>query len=99
MIAAAGLKITRRIKRETHDTRLNHALGTIPGTISGLVLAASLWWGPGGSRLRSPLNRVVIPVARSGGLWVAYYAMQRQQDGSWRTHGCRLVQPSRIISA
>ncbi|HEU4353165.1 MAG TPA: DUF4864 domain-containing protein [Burkholderiales bacterium] len=35
----------------------------------------------------------------SGGLWVAYYAMQRQKDGSWRTHGCRLVQPSRIISA
>jgi hypothetical protein len=38
---------------------------------SGLVLAGSLWWGPGGSRLRSPLNRVVVPVARSGGLWVA----------------------------
>jgi len=38
---------------------------------SGLVLAGSLWWGPGGSRLRSPLNRVVVPVARSGGLWIA----------------------------
>ena len=38
---------------------------------SGLVLAGSLWWGPGGSRLRSPLNRVVVPVARSGRLWVA----------------------------
>ena len=37
---------------------------------SGLVLAGSLWWGPGGSRLRSPLNRVVVPVARSGPLWV-----------------------------
>ena len=23
------------------------------------------------SRLRSPLNRVVVPVSRSGGLWVA----------------------------
>jgi protein kinase-like protein len=38
---------------------------------SGLVLAGSLWWGPGGSRVRSPLNRVVVPVARSGGLWAA----------------------------
>jgi hypothetical protein len=38
---------------------------------SGLVLAGSLWWGPGGSRLRSPLNRVVVPIARSGGLWIA----------------------------
>jgi Domain of unknown function (DUF4864) len=36
---------------------------------------------------------------RSGSVWVAYYAMQRQRDGSWRTHGCHLVQPSRIISA
>jgi len=36
---------------------------------------------------------------RSGSVWVAYYAMQRQKDGSWRTHGCHLVQPSRNISA
>jgi hypothetical protein len=36
---------------------------------------------------------------RAGGLWLAYYAMQRQKDGSWRTNGCHLVQPSRIISA
>ena len=35
----------------------------------------------------------------SGSVWVAYYAMQRQRDGSWRTHGCHLVQPSRTISA
>ena len=35
----------------------------------------------------------------AGGLWVAYYAMQRQADGSWRTNGCHLVQPSRTISA
>ncbi len=38
---------------------------------SGVVLAGSLWWGPGGSRLRSPINRVVVPVARSLGPWVA----------------------------
>jgi len=38
-------------------------------------------------------------VDRAGGLWVAYYAMQRQQDGTWRTHGCHLVQPAKSISA
>jgi hypothetical protein len=36
---------------------------------------------------------------RTGGVWLAYYAMQRQKDGSWRTHGCHLVQPSKNISA
>jgi hypothetical protein len=36
---------------------------------------------------------------RAGGLWLAYYAMQRQKDGTWRTNGWHLVQPSRIISA
>jgi hypothetical protein len=36
---------------------------------------------------------------RAGGVWLAYYSMQRQKDGSWRTNGCQLVQPSRIISA
>ena len=35
----------------------------------------------------------------TGLVWVAYYAMQKQKDGSWRTNGCHLVQPSRIISA
>src|SRR6185503_19150998 len=38
-------------------------------------------------------------VDRSGATWVAYYAMQRQRDGSWRTNGCHLIQPSRTISA
>jgi hypothetical protein len=36
---------------------------------------------------------------RAGSVWVAYYAMQRQKDGTWRTNGCHLVQPSRTISA
>ena len=36
---------------------------------------------------------------RTGSVWMAYYAMQRQKDGSWRTNGCHLVQPSRTISA
>jgi hypothetical protein len=34
---------------------------------------------------------------RSGTVWHAYYAMQRQKDGSWRTNGCRLVQPAKTI--
>lgn len=36
---------------------------------------------------------------RAGGLWVAYFSMQRQRDGSWRMNGCHLVQPARSISA
>jgi hypothetical protein len=36
---------------------------------------------------------------RAGGLWVAYFSMQRQSDGSWRMNGCHLVQPARTISA
>lgn len=36
---------------------------------------------------------------RAGGVWVAYFSMQRQKDGSWRTNGCHLVQPARTISA
>ena len=36
---------------------------------------------------------------RAGGVWLAYYSMQRQADGSWRTNGCHLVQPNRTISA
>jgi len=36
---------------------------------------------------------------RTGAVWLAYYAMQRQEDGSWRMHGCHLVQPGKSISA
>jgi hypothetical protein len=36
---------------------------------------------------------------RAGLVWVAYYAMQRQRDGSWRMNGCHLVQPARTIPA
>ena len=47
-------------------------------------------------------GEVVQPVQlteRSGAVWVAYYGMQRQTDGTWRTSGCHLVQPTRTISA
>ena len=36
---------------------------------------------------------------RAGGVWLAYYSMQRQADGSWRTDGCHMVQPARTYSA
>ncbi len=43
--------------------------------VSGLVLAGSLWWGPGGSRVRGPLNRVVRPLAHGVGSWLAAVAV------------------------
>jgi hypothetical protein len=45
---------------------------------------------------------VVQPVQltdRAGTLWVAYYAMQRQRDGSWRTSGCHLAASVKTIPA
>ncbi|HEX7289506.1 MAG TPA: DUF4864 domain-containing protein [Conexibacter sp.] len=35
----------------------------------------------------------------SGRVWVAYYAMQRQRDGSWRASGCYLASPVRTFPA
>lgn len=43
--------------------------------ISGVLLALSLWWGPGGSRVRSPLGRVVVPLSRSTGRWLVVVAL------------------------
>ncbi len=37
--------------------------------VSGVALAAALYYGPGGSRVRRPLSRVVIPLSRSTGTW------------------------------
>jgi len=34
---------------------------------AGVVVAAALWWGPGGSRVRSPLRRAATPVVLSAG--------------------------------
>jgi Domain of unknown function (DUF4864) len=36
---------------------------------------------------------------RTGTQWVAYYAMQRQRDGSWKANGCHLVQPVKTFPA
>jgi len=45
---------------------------------------------------RDAVQRVQL-TDRTGTVWVAYYAMQRQRDGSWRTNGCHLVQPAKTI--
>jgi len=34
---------------------------------------------------------------RTGAVWLAYYAMQRQKDGRWRAAGCHLVQRALTI--
>jgi hypothetical protein len=47
-------------------------------------------------------EEVVQPVQITdvaGSPWLAYYSMQRQRDGSWKTNGCHLVQPARTVSA
>lgn len=43
--------------------------------VSGAVFAVSLWWGPGGSRVRGPLGTVVVPTSRSVGAWLAAVAL------------------------
>ncbi len=41
----------------------------------GGVLALALWWGPGGSRLSGPVNRVVRPLSRSLGTWAVAWLL------------------------
>ena len=43
--------------------------------VGGVVLAGSLWWGPGGGRVRSPVSRVLHPAARRTGVWVVVLAL------------------------
>ncbi len=44
---------------------------TVTLFVCGTVFAAAVWTGPGGSRVRSPLSRVVNPVARRWKPWLA----------------------------
>lgn len=32
----------------------------------------------------------------SGAIWIALYPMQRQTDGSWKTHGCQLLRAKSV---
>ncbi len=43
--------------------------------LSGLVLALGLWSGPGASRLRGPVGRVVVPLSRRGSRWLLALAL------------------------
>ncbi len=42
---------------------------------SGLVTVLALWLGPGGSRFRGPVSRMVAPVSRGVGSWVLLWAV------------------------
>jgi hypothetical protein len=43
--------------------------------VCGVVLAGSLWWGPGGSRLRGPVNRIVVPLAADPRRWAVAFVV------------------------
>ncbi len=42
---------------------------------SGVVSVLALWLGPGGSRFRGPVSRMVNPLCRSLGTWVALWVV------------------------
>jgi hypothetical protein len=84
-------EIRTAIYRQLEASRAEEARGTCavdrPASVVFLELLAL---GP------DAVQQVKI-TDRQGRAWLAYYAMQRQRDGSWRTNGCRLVQPARTI--
>lgn len=52
------------------------ALGTTRTlAVAGAVLALGLWAGPGGSRVRSPVGRVVRPLSATAGTWLVAAAV------------------------
>lgn len=81
------------------------AFGSAERFLEAMRVAYRAIYRPAAISFREPLllsGDVVQQVQlkdRAGEVWVAYYAMQRQHDGSWRTNGCHLVQPARIIYA
>ncbi len=48
---------------------------TVTLFVSGLLLASSLYLGPGGSRVRRPLARLVVPLSRSPQRWAVATAI------------------------
>ena len=52
-----------------------------------------------GAEVVQPVQLTERSGTRISAVWVAYYAMERQRDGTWRVNGCRLIQPARTISA
>ncbi len=43
--------------------------------VSGVVTVLALWLGPGGSRFRGPVTRMVHPLCRGFGTWVVLWAV------------------------
>jgi hypothetical protein len=84
---------------------VQHSFGTAERFLETVRMAYRAVYRPANLSFREPMvldEDVVQQVQitdRSGGVWLAYFAMQRQKDGSWRTNGCHLVQPARTISA
>ena len=79
--------IHRQIEALSRDDALGACAVYRPTSVEFLELV-TLW--------PDAVQRVTL-TDRGGRTWLAYYAMQRQPDGSWRTSACRLVQPSRAI--
>jgi hypothetical protein len=81
------------------EGRVTHAdLQEIRAVIHRQIDAFGRDDAPGVFSCASAIGRLQI-TDRAAGQWVAYFSMQRQSDGSWRTNGCHLVQPARTISA
>lgn len=59
-----------------------HAGAQITLAASGLVFVISLWVGPGGSRFRGPVGRIVVPVSRRTGTWAAVVAVVLAATGA-----------------
>lgn len=64
-VAAAGALICYAFATSAQVTLL----------VSGLLLAVALWSGPGGSRVRGPVRRVVVPLSRGAGSWLLALAL------------------------
>ena len=94
-VTLMGLVLLRRLRG---SARVGIAVGVFA---CGLVLAGSLWWGPGGSRLSGPVNRVVRPLSRSLVRWAVAWvlvlaagigagALATQQGTDWAPIGSPL---------
>jgi hypothetical protein len=59
-----------------------HAGARLTLAASGLVFLISLWVGPGGSRFRGPVGRIVAPLSRRAGPWAAAVAVVLAAGGA-----------------
>jgi len=85
--------------------RVRAAFGTPERFLATVRMAYRAVYRPAKLAFRAMLvmgGEVVQPIEvtdRSGNVWVAYYGMQRQADGSWKTSGCHLVAPAKTYPA